>query len=193
SDLDVPPLDLAEGRKPEDFPELALDVFQPMDGGIKLDANEIKGRNSWNLWCGGDEQFWERMSRESYGLIDLLKTIDSRNRPNRFKTTGLINEPGFRPAAKPDEHGLWIDEPLEGQGEPASIDPKVYGRPTGVMGFRLFDNPEFKGDAVKNWDAQRYYNDPDYAVSPKLIRPYRVGISCGSCHIAFNPCKPPRD
>src|SRR5437870_2886704 len=47
---DVPPLDLAEGRKPEDFPELALDVFQPMDGGIKLDANEIKGRNSWNLW-----------------------------------------------------------------------------------------------------------------------------------------------
>src|SRR5436190_23233981 len=65
------------GRKPEDFPELALDVFPKMDGGVQLNADEIKGRNTWNLWTGGDEQFWERMSRESYGLIDLLKMIDS--------------------------------------------------------------------------------------------------------------------
>jgi len=187
------PADNAGGRRPEDFPELAADVFKPMDGGIELNTNEIKGRNTWNLWCAGDEQFWERMSRESYGLIDLLKTIDSRNRTNRFATKGLINEPGFRPATKPDQYGLWIDEPIEGQGEPAGIDPKVYGRPTGIMGFRLFENPDFTGDAVKNWDANRYYNDPDYAVSPKLVRPYKVGVACGACHIAFNPCKPPDD
>ena len=85
--------DNAGGRKPSDFPELAEDVFKPMDGGIALSPDEIKGRNTWNLWCAGDEQFWERMSRESYGLIDLLKTIDSRNRPTRFKTTGLIKIP----------------------------------------------------------------------------------------------------
>jgi cytochrome c1 len=186
-------VDNAGGRKPEDFPELATDVFKPMDGGIELKVDEIKGRNTWNLWCAGDEQFWERMSRESYGLIDLLKTVDSRNRTNRFQTLGLINEPGFRPASKPDQYGLWIDEPIEGQGEPAGIDPKVYGHPTGIMGFRLFENPDFKGDAVKNWDGERYYKDPDYAVSPDLVRPYKVGISCGSCHIAFNPCKPPAD
>ena len=186
-------VDDAGGRTPADFPELAEDVFKPMDGGIALTPEEIKGRNTWNLWCAGDEQFWERMSRESYGLMDLLKTIDSRNRPSRFKTMGLINQPGFQPATKPDEHGLWIDEPVVGEGEPAVIDPKVYGRPTGIMGFRLFDNPDFNGDAVKNWDAERFYKDADYAVSPKLIRPYKVGISCGSCHIAFNPCKPPAD
>ena len=185
--------DNAGGRHPEDFPELVTDVFQPMDGGNALTPTEIKGRNTWNLWCGGDEQFWERMSRESYGLIDLLKTIDSRNRTKRFATAGLINEPGFQTPAKPDQFGLWIDEPVAGAGEPAGIDPKVYGLPTGVMGFRLFENPDFKGDAVKNWDANRYYNDPDYAVSPKLVRPYKVGVSCGACHIAFNPCKPPDD
>lgn len=185
--------DDAGGRTVADFPELAENVFQPMDGGIDLSPDEIKGRNTWNLWCAGDEQFWERMSRESYGLIDLLKTIDSRNRTNRFVTMGLINEPGFQPATKPDKYGLWIDEPVEGQGEPAGIDPNVYGRPSGIMGFRIFDNPDFKGDAVKNWDAKRYYNDMDYAISPKLVRPYKVGISCGSCHIAFNPCKPPAD
>ncbi len=184
-------VDDAGGRKPEDFPELAADVFQPMDGGVALSPNEIKGRNTWNLWCAGTEQFWERMSRESYGLIDLLKTIDSRERTNRFKERGLINEPGFQPATKPDQYGLWIDEAVV--PESAAIDPKVYGRPTGVMGFRLFDNPDFKGDAVKAWSAEKYYNDPDYAVSPKLVRPYKVGISCGSCHIAFNPANPPAD
>ncbi len=184
-------VDDAGGRKPEDLPEIAGDVFQPMDGGIKLSPEEIKGRNTWNLWCAGTEQFWERMSRESFGLIDLLKTIDSRGRPSRFKDLGLINEPGFKRATQPDQYGLWIDEAET--PEPAAIDPKVYGRSTGIMGFRIFDNPDFKGDAVKQWDANRYYNDPNYAVDPKLIRPYRVGISCGSCHIAFNPTNPPAD
>ena len=184
-------IDDGGGRKPSDFPELADNVFQPMDGGIDLTPDEIKGRNTWNLWCAGGEQFWERMSRESYGLIDLLKTIDSRKRGTRFKELGLINQPGYRQARQPDPYGLWIDEAAE--PEPSSIDPKVYGRSSGVLGFRLFENPEFKGEAVKNWDAKRYYNDPDYAVSPKLVRPYRVGFSCGACHISFHPCRPPAD
>ena len=131
------------------------------------------------------------MSREAYGLIDLLKTIDSRNRGTRFKEMGLINQPGYKQASKPDPYGLWIDEAVE--PESAAIDPKVYGRPTGIMGFRLFQNPDFKDDAVKKWDANRYYQDPDYAADRSLVRPYRVGAACGSCHIAFNPCNPPAD
>jgi len=185
------PLDRAEGRTPADFPELADDVFQPMDGGLALAPDEIKGRNTWNLWCGGDEQFWERMSRESYGLIDLLKTIDSRQRAERFKEMGLINQPGYRQASQPDEYGLWIDEAV--QPESRAIDPRVYGRSTGVMGFRLFPNPAFDENAKRAWNAEKFYTDPDYAVNPKLIRPYRVGVSCGACHIAFNPLKPPAD
>ncbi len=179
------------GRTKEEFPELTVDVFKSMDGGIDLSADEIKGRNTWNLWCGGDEQFWERMSRESYGLIDLLKTIDSRARAQRFAEMGLINEPGYKQASHPDEYGVWVDEAVT--PEPDTIDPKVYGRSTGIMGIRLFPNPAFDEAAKKKWDGNRYYSDPDYAVSPTLIRPYRVGVSCGSCHIAFNPCKPPAD
>ena len=189
-----PPASLTDnggGRKPSDFPEIADDVFKPMDGGIDLSPDEIKGRNTWNLWCAGDEQFWDRMAREGYGLMDLLKTIDSRNRPTRFKEIGLINQPGYTKAAKPDQYGLYIDEAVEPESK--AIDPKVYGRPTGIMGFRLFDNPDFKGDAAKKWDGNKYYTDPDYAIDPKLVRPYRVGVSCGACHIAFNPCNPPAD
>ena len=183
--------DDAGGRKPSDFPELAIDVFKPMDGGIALSAEEIKGRNTWNLWTGGNEQFWDHIAREGLGLFDLLKTIDSRKRGTRFQAMGLINQPGFKQAAQPDKHGLWIDDAVD--PEPAGIDPNVYGRPTGVLGFRLFDNPAFVGDAVKKWDAKRFYEDADYAAQRDLVRPYRIGASCGSCHIAFHPCHPPLD
>jgi hypothetical protein len=53
----------------EDLPEIYEDVFKPMDGGIELALDEIKRRNTCNLWCARTEQFRERMSRQSYGLI----------------------------------------------------------------------------------------------------------------------------
>jgi hypothetical protein len=187
-------IDDGGGRTTNDFPELAEDVFKKMDGGIELAPDEVKGRNTWNLWCGGDEQFWERMSREGHGLFDLLKTIDTRKRGTRFKEMGLINQPGYQRATKPDKFGLWLDVPVSPQAaEPGSIKPAVFGRASGVMGFRIFDNPDFKGEAVKKWDSNRFYNDPDYGVQQDLVRPYRIGISCGSCHIAFHPCNPPAD
>ena len=187
-------IDDGGGRTTNDFPEIAEDVFKKMDGGVALSPGEIKGRNTWNLWCGGNEQFWDRMTKEGHGLFDLLKTIDTRKRGSRFKDMGLINQPGYKQASKPDKHGLWLDEPISAEtAEPASIKPDVFGRASGVMGFRIFDNPDFKGDAVKKWDPNRFYNDADYGVQPDLVRPYRVGISCGSCHIAFHPCFPPAD
>jgi hypothetical protein len=178
-----------DGKTPADFPELAVDVFKDMDGGVALQDDEIKGRNTWNLWCAGNQEFWDRVAREELGLFDLLKTLDSRNRDQRFKELGLINQPGFKQATKPDKNGIWLDEVVE--PEPEAIKPEVFGRPTGVLGFRLFDNPAFKGEAAKSWDPVKYYNDPIYATQKGLVRPYRVGVSCGSCHIAFNPSKPP--
>ena len=46
----------------------------------------------------------------------------------------------------------------------------------------------------KAWDAERYYTDPSYYNSnTTLIRPYRVGMSCGFCHVGPNPDNPPAD
>ena len=186
----------AEGKTPADFPKITEDVFKAMDQGSvvgELTAEEIRGRNTWNLWTAGNQLFWDSVARDSYGLMDLLKTVDNRKYPRgeRFKTLGLINQPGFRAPTKADEYGLWLDESTE--PEPPGIDEKVYGKPTGVLGFRLFPNPDFDEAARKKWDGERFMNDPKYYNDNKLVRPYRVGMSCGSCHIAPNPINPPED
>ena len=78
----------------------------------------------------------------------------------------------------------WMKRPSRSR---PGIDEKVYGKPSGVLGFRLFPNPEFDAEARKKWDGERFMNDPGYYNNNKLVRPYRVGVSCGSCHIAPHP------
>jgi hypothetical protein len=176
-----------------DFPQIKADVFKAMDGGIVLTEEEIMGRNAWNLWSAGNEHFWDGVARDSFGLMDLLKSLDNRKYPRgeRFKTLGLSNQPGFRAATKADEYGLWLDEQTEPEPEAAAIDQKVYGKPSGVLGFRLFPNPKFDAEARKKWNGERFMNDPAYYNDNKLIRPYRVGVACGSCHISPYPINPP--
>jgi hypothetical protein len=181
------------GLTTADFPQITADVFKPMDGGVALTQEEIMGRNAWNLWSAGNQHFWDQVARDSYGLLDLLKTLDNRKykREERFKEIGLINEPGFRAPIKPNEFGMWLDEQVE--PEPAGIEEKVYGKPSGILGFRLFPNPDFNDEARQKWDGDRYMNDPTYYNNNQLVRPYRVGVACGSCHIAPLPTNPPAD
>ncbi len=183
----------AAGKTPADFPQITADIFRPMDGGIQLSSEEMMGRNAWILWSAGNEHFWNAVAQESFGLIDLLKTLDNRKYPRgeRFNTLGLMNEPGFRAPGKPDEFGLMLDEQIA--PEPTGIDEKVYGKPSGVIGFRLFRNPEFNEKARRKWDGNRFMNDPTYYNDKNLVRPYRVGVSCSSCHVAPNPVAPPAD
>jgi hypothetical protein len=181
----------AAGLTAADFPQASADIFRGMDGGIKLEADEIEGRNTWILWTAGNQVFWDRLAREGYGIVDLIKTLDSRERPRRFAEMGLINEPGFRQATHPDNNGLWLDEPTD-QAR-AAADERIYGRGSGVIGFRIYPNPDFDEASRKNWDPARYYNDPAYYTDRRLVRPYRVGVTCGSCHVAPNPLSPPAD
>lgn len=181
----------AAGLTAADFPEGAEDVFRQMDGGIRLTEDEIKGRNTWILWTAGNQVFWDRIAREGDGIVDLLKTLDSRKRPHRFAEMGLVNEPGFRMAGKPDAHGLWLDERVA--PGPPGIDEKIYGRSSGVMGFRIYPNPDFDDRARKSWHPDRYYTDRSYFDDPTLVRPYRVGVTCGLCHVGPHPLNAPAD
>ena len=79
----------------------------------------VLGRNTWMLWCGGNEGFWDWLASDSLGFVDMLKLIDSRDRLRRFEEGGLINEPQMMQngEARKDgpEFGLWLDIPVDGR------------------------------------------------------------------------------
>jgi len=214
----VPDEAKAAGRTAESFPPADEDYFRAMDNGIPLTPDEVKGRNMWLVWTGGDDRFWDLMTERTFGAFDLLKTISSHpslknNRANRWTYLGLTNEPCFDQATGPDpEHfGLWLDKrradcppdpfanaqkypgvAIGARGKNLPVG-SYYGEPTGILGLRLFPNPKFDEAAARNWDPVRYYTDPDYYNSKDLVRPYRVGMSCGFCHVGPSPIAPPDD
>ena len=132
-------------------------------------------------------------------------------RRNRWSWLGLVNEPCFTEARGPDKDrfGLWLDQrdpscPPDPFADPAKY-PGVqirargktvptgsyYGEPSGVMGLRLFPNPDFDASAQARWDPERYYNDRSYYNDRNLVRPYRVGMSCAFCHVGPSAISPP--
>jgi hypothetical protein len=206
------------GRAAESFPAADEDYFREMDGALALTRDEVIGRNMWLVWTGGNDRFWDVISESSLGTLDFLKTLSSHptllySRDNRFRHLGLVNEPCFRRATAPDpnRYGLWLDirdpscppdpfadpdkYPGVAIGERGMTMPlgSYYGEPTGVIGLRLFPNPDFDEAARRKWDSERYYNDPDYYFSRDLVRPYRVGMSCAFCHVGPDPVRPPAD
>jgi len=185
--------------------ETKVDVFPGMDGpNLNLDADDIKGRVVWNLWVGDTGLMWDYLAQHGFGTADLLKTMDSRGRAHRFANIGIINQPGFQTATKPDQYGLFIDEPKPGDPDgqiDTKIDYKTYGRSSGVVGLRISDNPKFDAAAQAEWKKHiaadginhDYYENPDYFNNQKLVRPYVVGMACSFCHVGPDPVRPPAD
>lgn len=204
------------GRTVGSFHAAAEDYFHDMDGGIALTPEEVKGRNTWLVWTGGNDRLWDTISTRSFGTLDFLKILSSHpslnfSRDTRWYYLGLVNEPCFEKPTGPDSQrfGLWLDkrrtncapDPFEneqnypgvkigarGKNLPVS---SYYGYATGIVGLRLFPNPAFDEAAAKKWDPARYYEDPTYYNSKDLVKPYRVGMSCGFCHVGPNPTHPP--
>jgi hypothetical protein len=141
------------------------------------------------------------------------------DRDTRWHWMGAINEPCFEKAKAPDPQrfGLWLDvrskdcpsDPFESEQtypgvkigargmtfSDGSTMPvgSYFGYPSGVVGLRLFPNPDFNQAAKNKWDAEKYYTDPNYSKDPGLIKPYRVGMACGFCHVGPSPTHPPAD
>lgn len=145
----------------------------------------------------------------------------SYGRRNRWNYFGLVNEPCYEAASTgdPDRWGLWLDrrkqtpecrepDPFENaakypgvkigsrgrtlNGKPFPVG-SYYGWATGIVGLRLFPNPDFDEKAAARWNAQDFYTNPAYYNDKDLVRPYRVGMSCAFCHVGPNPINPPAD
>jgi hypothetical protein len=195
------------------------DYFSAMDNGVQLTDDEVKGRDMWLLWTGGNDRFWDALIKQAFGTFDLLKTISSApgmpySRDTRWTYFGVVNEPCFDKPTHPDpkHFGLWLDQRrADCPPDPFADESKFpgvkigargvnglpvgsyYGEPTGIVGLRLFPNPDFDDAARRKWDPERYYTDPSYYLQPDLVRPYRVGMACSFCHVGPSPIHPPAD
>jgi hypothetical protein len=226
------PLDEAQraGRTESSFPQASEDFFHDMDNGVSLTPDEVKGRNMWLLWTGGDDRFWDQVTKSSLATFDLLKIVTSHpsqtycdgqrcDRDSRWRWLGAVNEPCFEKPKGPDpkRFGLWLDvrgancpaDPFEDESKYPGVKigargttfkdgstlpvGSYFGASTGILGLRLFPNPNFNQAARDKWDPERYYTDPNYYNDPNLVRPYRVGMACGFCHVGPSPIHPPAD
>ncbi len=78
---------------------------------------------------------------------------------------------------------------------------RTYGYASGIVGLRLFPNPAFDKAAEEKWmaelkkypDGSGFYTDKDFYKNKHLVRPFRVGMACGFCHVAPHPLHPPAD
>ncbi len=163
--------------------------------GYYLTAEQKAGGCTWYLWPGGDPlrtqgspenargnpRFWRMAEKRLWVIsnllevpvdVSMLRYITNTPREQRFQKLGVVNDPGCKKAAGPDAYGLNLD---------TCSDPYS----SGIMGLRLYPNPDF--DAAR-WDANKFLNF-DSTIEP----PFLAGLTCGLCHIAFNPTKPPAD
>ncbi|MGH8615990.1 MAG: hypothetical protein ACREYF_29260 [Gammaproteobacteria bacterium] len=195
-----------------------LDAYVPGISPEDAAKAVAKGRNNWIVWTAGNDRLWDTLAGESRGNLDLLKVLSNHpslkfSRDNRWQWLGLVNEPCFEKGTEPrqDRYGLRMDvrqadcppDPFENEEKYPGVKigargknvplGSYYGYATGIVGLRLFPNPNFDDQAEQRWDPERYFTDPSYYNDKKLVRPYRVGMSCGFCHVGPNPSKPPQD
>ena len=196
----------------------AMNPFMPSIAPADAVKAAVRGRNNWIVWTAGNDRLWDILSKSSFGALDFLKTLSNHpslrfSRDNRWQYLGLLNEPCFEkgPGPRADRHGLWLDsrksdcppDPFEDETKYPGIAVgargknmpvgSYYGYASGIVGLRLFPNPDFDEAAERAWDADRYYTDPGYYNDKNLVKPYRVGMSCGFCHVGPNPTNPPTD
>lgn len=169
---------------------------------------------------GDDRQFYEVSRQNRWKYLGLVNEpgFQQWQAPARCKSPDGEDVLDVKPSdpkdknqwcGDPERFGLWLDrrvgapDPFEDEqrypgvkvGTRGKTVPvgSYYGYASGTVGLRLFPNPAFDEAAQQKWDSWRYYNDPDYYSDKNLVRPYRVGMSCGFCHVGPSPIAPPKD
>lgn len=218
-------------------------------GEAPLNPSERAGREIWYKATAGNSRFHTYTFQQRIGvLIDWHRVLNSKERDDRFRAWGIINDPGCCvpgsdgcPARSLEEtYGFdWCPGDTEllsfvgrsGYRDPACdyqdapVDTSdvhhrnkdqrqsscdlAFGTSTGALGFRKFPNPRFDPERWKavngssaTWEGYGKRLSADAGNSDAEVSrladgsiepPFLIGISCGSCHIAFDPLNPPAD
>ncbi len=118
-----------------------------------------------------------------------------------------VGKPGYRdPACDFQDAPVTDGKPDQRQ---SACDLK-FGTSTGALGLRKFPNPKFNADAWRKinggqlgtWEGYNKKLSADSNTSDShasrlldgsIEPPFLIGMSCGGCHIAFDPTRPPKD
>ncbi len=116
----------------------------------------------------------------------------------------FVGKQGYRdPACDFQDAPAAGDDPHKGQRE--SSCGLEFGTSSGAMGIRKFPNPRFNleqwrklnGGDLSSWKGFEAEVKPDVFHSKlrdgSVEPPFYFGMSCGACHIAFDPLNPPKD
>jgi hypothetical protein len=146
-------------------------------------------------YCPGDEQLLQFVGRKGYRDPSCDYTEAPRNDADIDGQDARMQraQGGARAA--------------DGQDQRQSACDLEFGTSTGALGFRKFPNPRFDrkrwlevNGSLETWSGygKRLADNKanaDSAVSHladgSIEPPFLIGISCGSCHIAFDPANPP--
>ena len=203
----------AAGRDAASFPAADEDYFHDMDGGVTLTPEEIKGRNMWLVWTGGNDRFWDGMTDHTFGAFDLLKIVALRTRPARLHRDprwsyfGLVNEPCFEdadagptrtasasgstcapPTARPIRSRTRRSTPgvtIGARGKTLSRSAPSTATPSGIVGLRLFPNPDFDEAAAQALGRRALLHRPE------LLQRQGPGAPVPRRHVLrLLPCRP---
>ncbi len=175
----------------------------------KVLAAEKKG-DLFNAWGAipnpdccvpGDENCPAQSLEETYGFQWC---------PGDDELLAFVGREGYR-----DPACDFVDGPFDTATPHGDVDQRQdscdlhFGTSTGALGLRKFPNPRFDADAwtrlngsPASWDGYRNMlspdpNDPDGRMNRimdgSVEPPFRIGMACGACHIAYDPLNPPAD
>ncbi len=122
-------------------------------------------------------------------------------------TTSLlkfVGQQGYRdPACDFEDAPFDISTPHGAADQRQSTCDLYFGTSTGALGLRKFPNPRFDKaawDAAGGWEGIAAFlaeapDDPESRVNRlfdgSVEPPFRIGMACGACHIAYDPLNPP--
>ncbi len=207
----------------------------------KLTPQQSAGCKIWFNATAGNARFHAYVLPQRLPvLLDWYRVLNSKERDDRFRAWGLINDPGCCVPGSPncprkslaETYGMDFcpgdDDLLKFVGKPGYRDPACdfkdaapdprdphkgqresscrldFGTSSGAMGIRKFPNPRFDAEkwrklnnGTETWNGFNALVKPDIFHSKlrdgSVEPPFYFGMSCGACHIAFNPLNPPKD
>ena len=145
----------------------------------------------------GDPDCPARSATETYGFLWC---------PGDDDLLSFVGRSGYRdPACDFADAPFDTSTPHGATDQRQSTCDLYFGTSTGALGLRKFPNPRFDAAAwerIGGWQGYAAFlaNDPgdpdsrqnrlwDGSVEP----PFRIGMACGACHIAYKPDNPPAD